>query len=943
MDYSYVLLYLNALTKQLFMKLRNLLLTLSVFLCLGLNAQQNFWNEISRENLIVNGTQLIHPSKYKTFEMDYVQMKNYLFDAPLEDFAGNVKVSNTEILLPMPDGRMELFKVVESPIYEPGFELHFPGIKTFIAYSPANPLWYSRLDITPQGFHAIIFGTENGTVFIDPVSHLGLDVNSYLVYYRNDFQREAEQFVCHHEHDEEMSVNDDEELNWGGIKMFGTCELRTYRLALACTGEYAIFHGGTAAAAAAAQVTTMNRVNGVFERDLAIRMVLIANNNLLIYTNPATDPFTNGTPTTMINENQTNTTNVIGSANYDIGHVFGTNSGGLAGLGVVCNNSSKARGVTGSGSPIGDPFDIDYVAHEIGHQFRANHTQNNSCNRNGATAMEPGSASTIMGYAGICSPNIQSNSDDYFHAISLQEMGNFITGGSHTCPVKTSLNNQPPTLSYANGSTITLPVSTPFALTATGSDPDEEDVLTYVWDQMDNQVATMPPVATSTGGPSFRSINPSTSPTRYFPNLPAVVAGTNPVWEVLPSVTRTMNFRAVVRDNAGCNEELALTVNFVASAGPFRVLTPSASGITWAGLSSQTVTWDVANTNASPVSCANVNILISYNGGVSFNDTVASNVPNTGSFIISVPNVPTSSARIMVQCANGTFFHVSSNNFTITETLNDFTFSSGNSSFSACINEAAEYNLEVGLNGTFGNNVALGVSGLPAGVDFSFSNNNQTPVYSSQLSITGLENLALGNYNFTATATSTSGTKQVQLQLEVLPNVSGAVTLLSPSNGAPEINAAPLLSWSSLSNALYEVAISLNANMQSPLLTISDLTQAEFMFSSLQATTTYYWQVRAYNNCSSVLSSINSFTTSSCITYTSASVPVVIPSSGTPTVTSTLNVNGSSGTITDVNVVNLVGTHTWINDLRFTLQSPSGSNVILLDRICGSQDRKSVV
>ena len=282
-----------------------------------------------------------------------------------------------------------------------------------------------------------------------------------------------------------------------------TCELREYRLAIAATGEYTTFHGGTVAAAQAAQVTTMNRVNGVYERDFGVRMIFVANNNnSIIYTNAATDPYSDGNTGAMIGEVQADIDATIGSGNYDVGHVFGTNSGGLAGLGVICTNGQKARGVTGSGAPIGDPFDIDYVAHELGHQFGANHTQNNNCNRNTATAMEPGSASSIMGYAGICAPNVQSNSDDHFHAVSMIEISNRLLATS--CPVTASLTNNAPTITGTPGN-VTIPGNTPFALTCIATDPDTNNVLTYCWEQMDNTPATMPPVSTSTDGPNFRS------------------------------------------------------------------------------------------------------------------------------------------------------------------------------------------------------------------------------------------------------------------------------------------------------------------------------------------------------------------------------------------------------------------------------------------------------
>jgi hypothetical protein len=332
--------------------------------------------------------------------------------------------------LPNPDGLFDSYMLVQNSTMHPELAAKFPNIMTYDVLGVTDRNKSGKIDVSPHGFHAMIFQRNGATFFIDPLEFE--NTSTYIVYRKSDFLTDKTLSCLHGEHeldllDNRPTAQDDP------IKIsYASCALRTYRIAIAATGEYTIFHGGTVELALAAIVTTMNRVNGVYEREIAITMQLVPNNNLIVYTNPSTDPYTNGNPSLMINQNQTTISNVIGSENYDIGHVFGTNSGGLAGLGVVCNNSNKARGVTGSSAPIGDPFDIDYVAHEIGHQFGANHTQNNPCNSVSTASFEPGSGSTIMGYAGICAPNVQNNSDDYFHTRSLQEMGNFISGvGTH--------------------------------------------------------------------------------------------------------------------------------------------------------------------------------------------------------------------------------------------------------------------------------------------------------------------------------------------------------------------------------------------------------------------------------------------------------------------------------------------------------------------------------
>lgn len=590
---------------------------------------------------------------------------------------------------PMPDGSTQYFALKRNQTMHPTLNEQFPEILSGDAYALDASGAFGKWDITPQGFHAMIFIPGQSTVFIDPYTFGETD--NYIVYRKKDFRTDKIMSCDVHE----FAAPDEVESSI--VKsMFGSCELRTYRLALSATAEYTTFQGGTVSLAAAAQVTTMNRVNGVYEKDIAITMTIIPNNNVLIFTNTATDGFTNGTPNSMITQNQTITDNAIGSANYDIGHVFGTNSGGLAGLGVVCSGGQKARGVTGSSAPVGDPFDIDYVAHEMGHQFGGNHTQNNACNAVPAARREPGSASTIMGYAGICAPNVQNNSDDYFHGYSLQEISNEILSNGHQCEQITVLNNSAPTITGTNGN-VSVPANTPFALTATATDPNG-DVLTYLWEQMDNESSTQPPVATATGGPNFRSFDPSTNPTRYFPNLQALASNGPFTWEVLPSVSRTMDFRVSVRDNhvvGSCNDYTDVTVSTVASAGPFVVSYPSATGIVWTSNSTQTVTWDVANTTASPINCATVRILLSIDGGLTYPIELSSGTENDGSFTVTVPNNPTTTARVMVISSAGTFFDISNNNFTITS-CNGATLPTVSVTQPACFGDNASLTITAG-------------------------------------------------------------------------------------------------------------------------------------------------------------------------------------------------------------------------------------------------------
>src|SRR5690606_28235382 len=448
----------------------------------------------------------------------------------------------------------------------------------------------------------------------------------------------------------------------------GDCMKRTFRLALACTGEYANYHGSTPqnnnkGPALAAMATTMNRVNGLFERDATLTMQLVANNDALVFLNPSTDPHSNYDGGAMLPQNLPTCNQVIGFNNDDIGHVFSTGGGGVAYLASPCS-SFKAGGVTGSPNPVGDPFDVDYVAHEMGHQYGANHTQHNPCNRHGPAAREPGSASTIMGYAGICSPNIQNNSDAYFHAVSLAEMKTFILGWG-ACSEDIDNGNTKPVITPI--SNYTIPYGTAFVLRGNGFDADGDE-LTYCWEQTNQQSSTQPPLATSTTGPNFRSLHPSNSPDRYMPVLSSVLQGNlTPTWEVVPNVGRTMNFALTVRDNninGGEYARVNALVTTSGSIGPFTV-TSQNTAVNWESESEQTITWNVAGTTNAPVNTSMVNILLSDNGGASFDYVLASNTPNDGSETITVPNIGTANARIMIEAVGNIFYAVNSTAFSI--------------------------------------------------------------------------------------------------------------------------------------------------------------------------------------------------------------------------------------------------------------------------------------
>ncbi len=899
------------------------------------------WNDLGAKPISTTGTRYIFPLKYRALGLDFQGMRSFLSQAPDEN-AVNVSVSTHVLTLPMPEGGFEHFRIVYSTCMEAPLAAMFPEIRTYKGQGIEDPSAYIRLDATPQGFHAMILRTGQSTVYIDPYA-MG-DTHNYISYLKKDFVATNKVMTCDVE---EVSAEMASGLGGNVARFFGDCQMRTYRLALSATGEYTAFQGGTLALAQAAQVTTMNRVNGVYEREMAVHLNIIANNNLIVYTNAGTDPFTNGTPGTMITQNQNNTTTVIGSANYDIGHVFGTNSGGLAGLGVVCNSTNKARGVTGSGAPVGDPFDIDYVAHEMGHQFGGNHTFNSnqgSCagNQNNNTAMECGSGTTIMAYAGICGAHdVQANSNDYFHTVSLKEIYTFIVGTGNSCAGHPALANSQPVITSPLPN-FTIPISTPFVLTTSATDADN-DPITYCWEQYDNATNTQPPVSTNTGGPQFRSRPPVTSGSRYFPRLSDIAAGTVSQWEVLSSVTRNFKFACYVRDNhpgGGCGDNDTMTVRALSTAGPFVVTAPN-TAVTWAATSTQNVTWNVANTTAAPISCANVDIFLSTDGGLTFPITLATNVPNNGTRTVTVPNNPTTTARVMVKANGNIFFDISNVNFTITAPTSDYNLIATTTTQAVCAPANALYTINCQSIGGFTGAVTMSASGVPVGGVATFSPNPVTPGNNVTLTISGTGSIAPGSYTITVSGNATSGVHTTTVALTVTGAAPTAVALTSPLNAATNVSTTATLTWVAQTGSTYNIDIATDAGFTNIVRTATGLATASYVPApALTSSTQYFWRVRAVNGCGSgALSSTRSFTTNAvtCHSVASTTIPVAISATGTPIVYDSVYFP-IGGTITDVNVTNLVGTHTYVSDLRISLISPTGASIVLFTSLCGAND-----
>lgn len=576
------------------------------------------------------------------------------------------EIPATEISMPLPDGTFVRFSVQESPVMEPALARQFPELKTYRGQGIDDPTMTARFDLTPAGFHAIVLSPDR-TFYIDPFPLRRPGEETYMAFFKADSPEDEKRLRCLVGEDAAGPAT----LARRGERATPLSNgetLRTYRLAVAATGEYTKFHGGTVAGALRAIVTTVNRVNSIYERDLAISLSLVGDETKIIYTNPDTDPYTNLDAYKLIEENQRNLDAVISANGYDIGHVFSRGGGGLAAVRAVGQSGRKAKGATGSNEPRGDAFDVDYVAHEMGHQFGANHTfnattENCNGNRNPTTAYEPGSGSTIMGYAGICGPlDLQRNSDSYFHVASIEEILTYVTSDEVSAvPRMTRTNNRPP--SVVAGQRFVIPKGTPFKLDAVGTDADG-DAVTFDWEQFDLGKESPPDDDSDEARPILRSFNPSKTATRFFPRMESLFAGRLLPGEALPSRTRLMNFRVTGRDNRAGGGGISVanaTVSVVTDSGPFVVTSPAAA---WTVGAQQVVTWNVAGTSSAPVSCGRVRISLSTDGGKTFT-VLTPSTPNTGTATVTVPDTPTAQARIMVEAVDNAFFNVSPSDFRI--------------------------------------------------------------------------------------------------------------------------------------------------------------------------------------------------------------------------------------------------------------------------------------
>ncbi|MBP7822006.1 MAG: hypothetical protein KA010_03725, partial [Saprospiraceae bacterium] len=845
------------------------------FLLLAINtnfllAQNNVWKELSQNELSADPQSIQRnylPEKYKLFQTDHAALRQAL---------QNAASTGVPIALPLPDGGMADFKVSNYSVMSPALASKFPDFNTYTIESidATNPL-NGRVGITPEGFHAVYL-TDHGLAFVLPFAKRQLKF--YMSYYDTDckdFNGNTLQFTCGNTDNEDIhtphNIGALETLhnNHSSVRTNSAAleEKRTYRMAMACTGEYANQNGGTVSSVINSFVLFTNTINLIYERDLSIKFELIDNEEALVFLNPNTDPYHDsnvgslliGQNTTIINQN-------VGAQNYDVGHVMTatcSDVGGIASPSVICTGN-KGNGVTCQYTDL-ETIALRVACHEIGHQFSASHTWANCPGildqLVSDSAFEPGSGTTIMSYAGFCgAQNTQDSQYAYFHARSLEQIIDFSRNGNgNVCPTVIETTNHIPTITLNYPSNMYIPISTPFELNASVSDEDNNS-MKYTWEQYDLDPGVHDLGMPLGDAPTFKNFDLSNNTNRYFPRLSQIISNSSDNIEVLPTYSRNLTFRFVARDMVAQQGAVAWEeVKFKSTglAGPFLVQNPNTGSESWTSGNFQQVTWDVANTNNAPVNCKKVRLRLSIDGGNTYPYTLLSETDNDGAEYVVVPSdIATTNARVRIEGVNNVFFDISNSNFDIVApTTPTYSLDYFPREASFCLPNSAEI--------IFSSNSILGftepihleiVEGLPDQAQATFTNSTINPGQNATLNLNFPANVPGGEFilKVRATASGTDTTYR-EIKINTYSNDFSALTQQLPTDGAVGVNGLPTFQFNLSPNALtYDLQIATNPSFTSESIVHvkTNLTQNTYVPTvTLPINSTLYWRVRPINDC----------------------------------------------------------------------------------------------
>ena len=938
------------------MQKRLLLLFISFLTFVQVKGQVDpFWNKHNAQlNKVIETDKAVarqsFPKTFYLYDLDINAMRQTLFSI-------SNKQTNNKVVITLPNlqGNLEQFELFEASNFDADLQSQFPAIRAYSGKGITDTYATLKLSISPQGIQTMIFRTDQDNEFIEPYSK---DHSVYAVF-KSSRTKGSLAWSCSTDDQKIVTKLKHDVPSFNTNKSSGTT-LRTMRLAQSCNAEYANYFGATSSAQVglviAAYNATLSRCNGVYERDLALHLNLVASSTNIIYYDPSTDPYS----TTLSQWNTqlqkaisttltgVGTTLAANNAAYDIGHMFGaTGGGGNAGcIGCVCVNaitagtgSTKGRGITSpaDGIPQGDNFDIDYVVHEIGHQLGGTHTFSNS-NEGSGTNMEVGSGVTIMGYAGITANDVAAHSIDKYHAVTIAQIqANLAT---KTCPISTNIssNNAAPTVNA--GADYLIPKSTPFILTAVGVDANSGDALTYSWEQYDDGAGSTGAASsaspTKTVGPNFISWNDKVTPSRYFPKIESIVANSpttsqvlgdsGMLSEALSSVSRDLNFRVTVRDNVPYSasapikvgqtnfDDMKLTIESL--AGPFVVTSPNTAE-SWTAGTNQNVTWNVSGTTSYGINASFVDLFLSTDGGFTYPIQLANKVPNDGSETVMIPNNTGSNNKIMVKGNNNIFFDISNTAFSIVAPTPTFAVTESSvQSLQGCTLSSAIFSFKYSTLAGFTGTTTFTTQGTPTNATVSFDSSSLSADGTVVLSIGNLSNVT-GQYTILVNATSNGITKSVPFYLFI---GLGNPNLISPINNAVAQPTLLSLAWNADPNASsYDVQVATD-NSFSTIIRSGNVSTTIYSVSGLAQGTDYYWRILPKSvACTATFGIPFKFTTGvlTCGTNNSSTnVPVTIPTT-VATVTSNLNVP-QSGNIGDVNV-NMNISHTFVSDITISL------------------------
>ena len=926
-------------------------------LSINLNAQSDFWLEINHEHQSLRSLsdKDVHPNEYLLFSLNLSEFSSAILNSPLE-FSRRGKNNPLVIEIPDTDGNLIPIKMVESSMMEEGLALKFPEIKTYSGQSE-DGLYSGRFDLTAHGFNGIVF-YPGGTYYISPYNRETTD--KYLVYkVENNFSPENSfQMECGVSGDDHDIRDYTDQLHQGhtSIDRSGseTQSLLTYRIAVVATGRYTQFHGGSVQQGLSAVVTAVNRVNSIFERDLGVRFILIEENDKIIFTDPQTDGYEDGNTQQMIGHNQQVLEDLIGFANYDIGHVFGIHPqslGGLAMLGSVCNNNTKGRGVSTHVLPVNDPFILSIICHEIGHQFNARHTMYSCQNVNSNTAYEPGGGTTIMAYAGICpNPNnIINFADPMFHVNSIEVMRRFSREqGGNSCATELPTDNIPPVveLRYQNG--FHIPILTPFKLQGFATD-ENDDMLTYSWEQYDigPSLDPYPVLGTSVeDSPLFRVFPPVDVSYRYFPRLTDLANNISRPFELLPDTTRNLTFRLVVRDNnaeSGAVDWQEVRFRATKDAGPFRVEFPNSRDTFEVGEYAE-IRWDVANTDLAPVNSKKVDILLSDDRGFNYPYTLIEGAFNSGTAMVQIPDVPGNLNRIKVRAADNVFFDISDQNFII-KPAEEPVLIVKYEAFPGriCVpQENLVFNLSTEAVLAYSDTLEFELrSELPDGAFILAAPDRVIPGESYQIEIDFSNTFISGDFELDFALVSGSGdTINRTVFFDLVSSDFRNFELIYPLDGVSGVLEVGTYRWNAVSDALgYEFEIAEN-----PAFSQGDIVFSRTVFDVdsvridvfLESNSIYFWRARPFNDCGfGPFTEVVAFQTRTrdCQIFEPFDLPQNFPGSGGTIRESVINLS-FVGEVTEIAIPNVRGSQPNVNDIAAYLVSPSGTEVRLFGNRC---------